>query len=361
VLPSHIENNLGIKDQMLALQWVQKNIKSFGGDPDRVTIFGQSAGGASVSVHLTMNSSEKVFSKAIIQSDPMGFTFRSIDQSIPCTVLLASNLGCARVNQSEMLECMKGKSMEQVLKAQDSTIWIPWPIGIRKDMPWQPVIDNKLILDQPWNLLKAGKIKPGIKSVIMGTVQNESTTFVHSAMKDPLGWIVYEGLIYALFGVSDGLKALKLYPPMKNGADNRVILGDLVTDLIWNCPMREAAKGIQTIATTRLYHFLHAPTFDPQIDYPYCSGVAACHCSEIPYVFHSAEFEGSKFYTPQEHALSFMMLDYWKRFAHDKETTKWSPFELSKQSAFMFKTVDSEEENMYRSERCDFLDGKFHN
>src|SRR5207244_566262 len=74
VSPPIIENNLGIQDQMLALQWVSSNVAYFGGDPSKVTIFGQSAGGASVAVHLTIQpqESESPFSRAIIHSDPLG-------------------------------------------------------------------------------------------------------------------------------------------------------------------------------------------------------------------------------------------------------------------------------------------------
>lgn len=61
------ESNLGFQDQQLAMGWVQKNIQSFGGDPKRVTIAGQSAGGISISIHLTSPSSYPYFSKAIIQ------------------------------------------------------------------------------------------------------------------------------------------------------------------------------------------------------------------------------------------------------------------------------------------------------
>lgn len=226
VSPPLIENNLGILDQRLALSWVNSHIKSFGGDPSRVTIFGQSAGGASVAVHLTTFAANgPTFSQAIVQSDPIGFTFRTIEQSLPYTALLASNLGCARVSQREMVDCMMEKNMTEVLQAQDKTIWIPWPLSVRKDMPWQPVIDGTLITDSPWELLKKGRVRPGVQSVILGSVQNESVTFVHKGLKDPMGWLLYESFMYTLFGVADGSAALHLYPV---ATDCRVPLAELV-------------------------------------------------------------------------------------------------------------------------------------
>lgn len=66
--PSLGDHNVGFQDQILALRWVQKHIAAFGGDPERVTINGESAGGGSVQLHLVTNKGEKLFSGAIAQS-----------------------------------------------------------------------------------------------------------------------------------------------------------------------------------------------------------------------------------------------------------------------------------------------------
>jgi carboxylesterase type B len=71
---NNLDGNFGIRDQILALKWVQSNIENFGGSKDKVTIFGQSAGAMSVALHLTMTESKGLFSKAIIESNPFGKT-----------------------------------------------------------------------------------------------------------------------------------------------------------------------------------------------------------------------------------------------------------------------------------------------
>ena len=88
--------NLGLMDQMMGLKWVHENIAAFGGDPDNVTIFGQSAGGCSVSLLPLIQGSHQYFQKVIIQSGSPVFT-RSTEEAIACTNELMDSLGCKTV------------------------------------------------------------------------------------------------------------------------------------------------------------------------------------------------------------------------------------------------------------------------
>lgn len=71
--------NYGLKDQRFSLQWTQKNVRAFGGDPNQVTLFGQSAGGFSVCQHITSPASDKLFSRAIVQSGDCDGPFLILD------------------------------------------------------------------------------------------------------------------------------------------------------------------------------------------------------------------------------------------------------------------------------------------
>ena len=88
--------NLGLIDQMMGLKWVHENIAAFGGDPDNVTIFGQSAGGGSVSLLPLIKGSHQYFQKVIVQSGSPVFT-RSTEEAIACTNELMEALGCKTV------------------------------------------------------------------------------------------------------------------------------------------------------------------------------------------------------------------------------------------------------------------------
>ena len=88
--------NLGLMDQMAALKWIHENIAGFGGDPENVTIFGQSAGGGSVSLLPLVEGSHQYFHRVIAQSGSPTFC-RSTEQSIECTNALMEALGCETV------------------------------------------------------------------------------------------------------------------------------------------------------------------------------------------------------------------------------------------------------------------------
>ena len=98
--------NLGIMDEMMALKWIHENIASFGGDPDNVTIFGESAGGGSVAVLPLVEGSHKYFKKVIAQSGSPVFT-RSSEQAIDCTNELMEALGCKTVADLQKVDVEK--------------------------------------------------------------------------------------------------------------------------------------------------------------------------------------------------------------------------------------------------------------
>lgn len=130
-----LRGNYGIEDQRLVLDWVQRNIarcasaalpqprvrtrfshtlfspqNSFGGDPNNVLIYGESAGAMSVGVHLTSPPSQGLFHKAIMQSNAFGLRFKPREQAVEIGAEMAEVLGCA----PDDLPCMRNATMEEV-------------------------------------------------------------------------------------------------------------------------------------------------------------------------------------------------------------------------------------------------------
>lgn len=98
--------NLGLLDQVMALKWVHENIAAFGGDPDNVTIFGESAGGASVTLLPLIDGTQKYFRRVIAESGAPVFT-RSTEESIACTNEVMKRLGCKTVADLQKVDVEK--------------------------------------------------------------------------------------------------------------------------------------------------------------------------------------------------------------------------------------------------------------
>ena len=144
--------NYGLLDQQLAMRWVQANAAAFGGDPSRITLFGQSAGAQSISCHLTMPSSKGLFAGAILESAPLGLTWRTAEQSPKFTGLVAKLGGCIGTTPGEYVPCLRAMPVETLL------VW-----GDADALVGRPVIDQLLVHRPDW----VDAVMPGVGHVPM--------------------------------------------------------------------------------------------------------------------------------------------------------------------------------------------------
>ena len=145
--------NFGMLDQVEALKWVKENIANFGGNPDKVTIFGESAGGSSVSLHLMSPLSKGLFYQAIAESgvDLSPFTIQPTSLGLRYTKELAQNLGCPTGDHDAMVSCIRGKESKDLQQASASTKY-----RFVDYARWAPVVDKNFLHDKPQNLRKKG-------------------------------------------------------------------------------------------------------------------------------------------------------------------------------------------------------------
>lgn len=120
--------NFGFKDMVLALKWVKENIKSFGGDPNSVTIFGHSAGGMSVSHLMVSPMAKGLFHKAVAMSGSATTYFKTENQD--WTKKLAKDSGCQTEKADEMLSCLREQPWEKLIN--DYWAWEKYPFGTLK-------------------------------------------------------------------------------------------------------------------------------------------------------------------------------------------------------------------------------------
>ncbi len=353
VKPLWSDNNLlignyGLRDQKLAMEWVQQNIEDFGGDKGNVTLFGESAGAMSVALHLaSIDSSKELFQQAIMESNVLGLPYKTNKQAWALEKTLASKLDCSLFeSQKKYLECMRSKDMsEVVIKSHDvmnadlASILRPALIPhIFHVMVWSPTIDGDFVKGQPLQNLHDGKVT---KPYISGTNHDEGLFFTGAADITPKQYEIIVPLLFPLGTALDILKTppyipqtawLEIEGTASEGAgkkpdskpNNNIQAGSLITDFAFVCGNKWGMDGGSGKRWGYSFNLIsnYNPLCPEGEDSETCKNKpcnhAVCHSFEIPYVFHT--FDKLKIDPPvvptaDELTLSAMMNRYWTRFA----------------------------------------------
>ncbi|XP_060574264.1 cholinesterase-like, partial [Ruditapes philippinarum] len=145
--------NFGLLDQHLALQWVNENIGAFGGDKDRVTIFGQAAGSMSVAMHMLYPSNKGLFRNGITQSGALGLPGIYLENNIDMAKFFAKNMNCSIETVDEVFNCLKEASHENIIQVILDTRQSRGKSSAAS-VGFSPTIDGKFIRKNPANMIK---------------------------------------------------------------------------------------------------------------------------------------------------------------------------------------------------------------
>ncbi len=293
----------GLGDQILALDWVKKNIGAFGGDADNVTIFGESAGGMSVTALLASSAARGLFHKAIPQSGA-GHIGHGAERSERVSRALLDALGLDASDGAKLAEL----STDEILKAQISLLSAarggrdPRKLGA---LPFQPTVDGTILPERPIEAIRKGSAK-GIP-VLAGTTREEWKLF--TAADPRLRLMSAKGLADRITRIAREFAPAFLDAYSEGSPFER--FNAYMTDKNFTIPMIRLAE-----AQSR-YAAVHAYRFDWRS--PLLGGImGSCHALELGFVFgtHNQRLASAFFGSgPAAEALASATMDCWASFA----------------------------------------------
>ncbi|XP_071825216.1 cholinesterase-like [Apostichopus japonicus] len=374
--------NYGIFDQNMAMRWVKDNIEAFGGDPNQITIFGQSAGGASVGIHLLAEQSQDLYNRAILMSGsmihPWGVELDKAKALSDTDRLRQNVLQCRNVMvDQDFVECLRKRSAPTLILAALTTLAQVISINI----PFVPLVDGDIIKENPFKLLDQGKFKQC--DIMTGATKDDGSLvallpfLLQIASDDPYANFTefqsFLGESTYVYDTPQVNKAIEqeyvdwsmVDEPSTNYFETYV---KLATDEAFYCPCDEVSRQF-TKRGNAVYKYLfnHLPSRSiysviPTSDPTAWKWRGIAHAEDIPFVF------GCPFrpnwphdYTEEEELLSLDMMRYYANFAKTGNPNQgtsgtqatWEKFDLPELKLMNLKP-NLEMMEGYHADHCHF-------
>ncbi|XP_020279976.1 acetylcholinesterase-like [Pseudomyrmex gracilis] len=329
--------NMGLWDQALALRWLRDNAHVFGGDPDLITIFGESAGGSSVSLHLISPVTRGLVRRGILQSGTLNapWSYMTGEKANQVARVLVDDCGCnstmLQENPARVMACMRSVDAKTLSVQQWNSYW-----GIL-GFPSAPTIDGVFLPKDPLDLVREVDFEK--TEILVGNNKNEGTyfilyDFIDFFEKDQPSFLERDKFLTIINSIFKNMSEIEKqaiifqytdWDRINDGYENQKAIADIVGDYFFICPSTHFSQVFADRGMKVYYYFFTQRTSTNV----WGEWMGVMHGDEVEYVFGHPLNKSLK-YNNEERDLSLRIIHHFSEFAYTGRPTadesKWPPY-----------------------------------